>query len=221
MHATTARGRRAAEGTSTSERIALTVPSSALTGRPRSSVIDLGSAKNERYSSQGTSAISSAGVTRPGYSAAAPPVRAVTALAPGGAPGAGAPPCGPAGGGVGVLPGEDGAGGTLPLRSGSRWRCAPRLTLKDSQVLASPSLAASWGPLTIVAPRVPSTSAETTRGETPRLSTVIPRSAPRSRPFSRFAAESKLMLVVHVDGGPASYGSATARSHGSGAAPGK
>src|SRR6202034_2712386 len=54
------------------ERSALTVPSSALTGCPRSSTIDLGSAKNERYKSHGTSAMSSgAGIAAPYASRAA------------------------------------------------------------------------------------------------------------------------------------------------------
>jgi len=43
------------------------VPSRAFTGLPRVSTIDLGSAKYERYSSQGTSAINSGAGTEPGY----------------------------------------------------------------------------------------------------------------------------------------------------------
>ena len=59
------RGGPAPAGGSTSASSALTVPSSALTGRPSPSVIDFGSAKKERYSSQGVSAISSGPGTRP------------------------------------------------------------------------------------------------------------------------------------------------------------
>ena len=67
MHATTPRTPRAGRRESITERTALTVPSRAFTGRPSASTIDFGSAKNERYKSHGTSAISSGAATGPAY----------------------------------------------------------------------------------------------------------------------------------------------------------
>src|SRR6476660_2189444 len=67
MHATTQRTGLRAGRASITARIALTVPSRALTGLPSAPLIDLGRAKNERYSSQGTSAISSGPGTGGGY----------------------------------------------------------------------------------------------------------------------------------------------------------
>src|ERR1017187_6093875 len=99
MHAATPRGRRAGRRALITVNSALTVPSRAFTGRPSASTIDLGSAKKERYSSHGTSAISSgAGIylrvgadIRPlNYPAAAPPASVGSEL-----PAACAPPPGP------------------------------------------------------------------------------------------------------------------------------
>src|SRR6202035_506404 len=71
MQTTTPRNPRAGRRASTRDRTALTVPSRALTGRPSPSTIDFGSAKNERYNSQGTSAISRRGGIAPGYGSGA------------------------------------------------------------------------------------------------------------------------------------------------------
>src|SRR5580692_6130754 len=67
MHATTPSGGHADRRASEKVKIALTVPSSAFTGWPSAPTIDLGSAKNDRYSSHGTSAISSEAGTGPAY----------------------------------------------------------------------------------------------------------------------------------------------------------
>ena len=91
------------------------------------------------------------------------------------------------------------------------------MTVKHSHVLAIPSAPASVGPETVVVPRLPTISAVTIRGETPRRTTVIDSSVPRRRPPS-FAAAARSESVT----GPkrlASNGSATACSQGWAAAP--
>src|ERR1700689_1140236 len=70
-----------------------------------------------------------------------------------------------------------------------------------------------------MSPPVPSTCADTIRGDAPRRSTSIPRREPLTRPLRRAVAEAKLMLTLQLEAA-LSYGSATACSHGCGAEPG-
>ncbi len=113
----TARGGRA----SIAESSALTVPSSAFTGLPSPSTIAFGRAKYARYSSHGTSAISSGAAGTPGayvpvYGGVVPPPSPALGALPAVVPPSG--PAGSAGGEVAVgepLPGEVGSvGGVLP-----------------------------------------------------------------------------------------------------------
>ncbi len=114
MHAATARGGRA----SIADSSALTVPSSAFTGRPSPSVIDFGSAKYARYSSHGTSAISSGALTGRAYGSVyggvVPPPGPGVGLLP-----AVVPPSGP-----GEAEGLVGAG-VVPVVAGASGLAAP------------------------------------------------------------------------------------------------
>ena len=90
-----------------------------------------------------------------------------------------------------VLGGAVGAGAVgvqvraCPLWSGSAFRPPGVRTLKYAHVLLSPRRPASSGPLTRSAALEPSTRAVRIRGETPRLSTSMPRKAPLKRPRRR------------------------------------
>ena len=163
---------------------------------------DGGSGADGASGVDGRRLVSDGGGQPDGYPAAsAPPVPAVDAV-DAALLGAGAPPCAPvlgAAGMAGGLSGVVGANAVCPLTSGSRVMVVPFLTLKYAHVLSRPSRASSSGPLTAVSPREPSTSAATIRGDTPRLSTSIPRNEPLTSPPSRVPAEAKLMLTFQLE----------------------
>ena len=62
---------------------------------------------------------------------------------------------------------------------GSAGADSPRIVVKYAHVSKSPRRARSVAPSVCVEPRVPSTTAVTIRGETPRLVTRMPRNEPR------------------------------------------
>jgi hypothetical protein len=72
---------------------------------------------------------------------------------------------------------------------------APVIVRKYAHVSNRPSLARSVAPSTGVEPPVPSTSALMIRGDTPRLSTLIPRNEPFTSPRSRLPARARLIVA--------------------------
>ena len=94
--------------------------------------------------------------------------------------------------------------------------------VKNAQLSSSPNFARRVGPLVVVVPREPTTSALTTRGDTPRLTTRISRSLPfTSEPSFAAALDSDSFFCQRCFGETSSYGSSTDFSHGLGSPPGK
>ena len=91
-----------------------------------------------------------------------------------------------------------------------------------AQLSNRPSFARSCAPVATTVPREPTTFAETIRGETPRLVTLIARSFPWTRPPSLRCACASVNVAVHrCFGEVSSYGSSTERRYGWGVEPGK
>src|SRR3954451_11223255 len=90
--------------------------------------------------------------------------------------------------------------------------------LKKAQVSGSPSAPASWGPLTVVVPPLPTRFAWTMRGDAPRWVTTTFRSLPR-RPSPLSAelirpTEYFRFQCSYGEPASASYGSSTPRRYG-------
>jgi hypothetical protein len=77
-------------------------------------------------------------------------------------------------------------GSVPPVRASDSGAGAGRaaIAVKYAHVSYSPKRARSVPPLTDVRPREPTTSAATTRGDRPRVTTSMPRNFPRTKPWS-------------------------------------
>ena len=97
---------------------------------------------------------------------------------------------------------------------------SPLIAVKYAHVSNSPSRARSVAPSTGVRPREPTTSADTIRGDTPRLVTLMPLNEPWTSEPSFFAAERIVSFVVQRwRGETLSNSSSTDFSHGLGSRP--
>src|SRR4051812_603281 len=111
-------------------------------------------------------------------------------------------------------------GCTSPLTSGTLTPAALLLALllalvTVNQVSYRPSSERSVWPLARTRPRVHLTSALTTRGEKPRLSTLIPRKLPgHCAPSRASSAAREKRNCQRCRGEPASYGSFTPLRYG-------